>query len=130
MRTDFFALTQSLTRAWSAETSYDPAGWSRDNPAHGQCAVTACVVQDFIGGDIVWTEAQLPDGGRISHFFNRVNGQGIDLTASQFPAGTVMQPAAAYPGAASTRDHILAYPETVARYEKLKAAVQRLMAAM
>lgn len=130
MRKDFFAVTQALTRAWSAETSYDPAGWTPQNPAYGQCAVTACVLQDFIGGDILWGEAQQPDGQRVSHFFNRVNGQGIDMTASQFPPGTIMPKGQGYPGAASTRAHILAYPETVARYQKLKARVEQLMAEM
>ncbi len=130
MRKDFFAVTQAITRAWSAETSYDPAGWTPQNPAYGQCAVTACVFQDLMGGDILWCEAALPDGKKVSHFFNAANGQGLDLTASQFPPGTVIPKGQAYPGTSSTRDHILAYPDTVKRYEKLKKDVVRIMAAL
>lgn len=116
-------LHASLQAAWSAATSYDAQAWSRANAASGQCAVTACVVQDYLGGDIVWAEAQLPDGGRVSHFFNVLDGKEVDLTRGQFPPGTVVPAGAGYPGADSSRVHILSYPATVRRYELLKHAV-------
>src|SRR5579872_1216684 len=92
---DSCTLARIIRDCWTAETSYDPENWSEQNPAWGQCAVTAVIVQDYLGGEILWTEAELPDGQKIHHFFNRLNGaQGgeIDLTREQFPEGTVLPP--------------------------------------
>jgi hypothetical protein len=114
-------LRQRLERAWSAATTSDPENWTPANPAWGQCAVTACAVQDEIGGDVVWAEAQLPDGRRVSHYFNSVDGDEIDMTRAQFPVGTIITPGA--PKAknfATTRDYVLSFPATRARYERLK----------
>lgn len=115
-------LEASLKTAWSAATSYDARGWTPDNAAYGQCAVTACVVQDYLGGDIVWSEAALPDGQKISHFFNRLSGAEVDLTRTQFPAGTYIPAGIDYPGQ-DARAHILSYPDTRRRYETLKHSV-------
>jgi hypothetical protein len=46
-------LLHKLEAAWSAETSVDPAGWTPDNPAWGQCAITALHVDAVLGGDIM-----------------------------------------------------------------------------
>jgi len=74
---DFAALQSALQQAWSIETS---SKWLSDNPARGQCSVTALVVQDILGGDIVKTDA---DGAW--HFYNLVEGQRWDFSGSQFP---------------------------------------------
>ena len=50
-------LYRRLTRAWSVETS---SKWRRDNPACGQCSVTALVVQDLLGGEILKTNVGAP----------------------------------------------------------------------
>ena len=83
-------LKKALQKCWSKETSYSPEKWSEENPALGQCAVTALVVKDYLGGDILWAEALLPDGQKISHYFNFIDGEEVDLTRSQFPEGTII----------------------------------------
>ena len=40
---------EALIRSWSIETS---SKWTIENPAKGQCGVTALVVQDIYGGEI------------------------------------------------------------------------------
>jgi oligoendopeptidase F len=70
------AMKKALFSAWSIETS---SKWTADNPARGQCGVTALVVQDRLGGEILKTKVS--EGW---HFYNRMNGQRYDLTASQF----------------------------------------------
>lgn len=117
------ALQKSLAAAWCAATSYDAARWTSQNPAYGQCAVTACVVQDYLGGEIVWAEAHQPDGQKISHFFNRIGGKTVDLTRAQFPAGTVVGVGGAHPSGADARGYILSYPATQARYAELQRRV-------
>lgn len=73
---DAKGLQELLQRAWSNRTS---TLWTTENPAKGQCAVTACSVQKLYGGEILKTPAL---GGW--HFYNRVGGQRYDFTAAQF----------------------------------------------
>lgn len=67
---------ERLRSAWSTETG---GKWRPDNPACGQCSVTALVAQDLLGGDILKTSVE----GQW-HFYNRVAGRRLDLTESQF----------------------------------------------
>lgn len=45
-------IEKALKSSWSKETCYPPwaRGWTTENPTKGQCAVTALVVQDYLGG--------------------------------------------------------------------------------
>jgi hypothetical protein len=67
-------LLEILFKAWSEKSS---TKYSPDNPALGQCGVTALVVNDLLGGEILKTP--LSEGW---HFYNRINGQVYDFTAS------------------------------------------------
>ena len=69
-------LYDRLKTAWSAETA---SGSTSERPARGQCSVTALVVQDVLGGDILRTRTT---GG--THFYNMVDGVRWDFTISQF----------------------------------------------
>ena len=46
-------LEQAIRAAWGRETSDDPDDWSETNTARGQCAVTALLVRELLGGDIL-----------------------------------------------------------------------------
>jgi hypothetical protein len=101
-----------LRQAWRADTSIAPNDWSPSNPAAGQCAVTALVVQDYFGGELV--RGHTEEG---THYWNRLpNGQEIDLTAEQFDTD---------PGISNvefrSRAYVLSYPATSARYRRLLA---------
>lgn len=101
-----------IRRSWNRSTSSCPEEWSILNRARGQCAITALVVQDAIGGGLVRTVATTPDGREESHYATiHEHGVIIDLTASQFPEGTEFGP-----WEARTREYVLSYPETVERY--------------
>jgi hypothetical protein len=65
-----------LRRSWSIETGRH---WKIDNPAAGQCGVTALVVNDTLGGSILKT-----DVNGAWHFYNVVDGRRVDFTMSQF----------------------------------------------
>ncbi|MCM3238845.1 hypothetical protein BLX88_05635 [Bacillus obstructivus] len=69
-------MIKALAKSWSLESS---SKWSKDNPANGQCGVTALVVNDILGGEIRKTKLS---GGW--HFYNFINGNLYDFTASQF----------------------------------------------
>ena len=129
-------LHQALRDGWSANTSADAGAWSVETPSWRQCAVTACVVQDLLGGEILWATATTPDAERHSHYFNRLpDGTVLDLTRDQFPAVTEFAPPEGCLRTANsegrsfptTRDYILSYPATLRRYERLRAHVRRLL---
>jgi hypothetical protein len=65
-----------LPECWSLKTS---SLWTVDNPARGQCSVTALVARHLFGGELLRTVV----GGQ-DHFYNRFEGQAVDFTAAQF----------------------------------------------
>jgi hypothetical protein len=76
-----------LRAAWGADTCdpHDLDQWRPDNPARGQCGVTALVVQDVFGGDLLLGDV-LVGGRKVGHhYWNRLpNDFEVDLTADQF----------------------------------------------
>ena len=77
-RFDAEAVRRRLRRAWSAATS---SKWREDAPALGQCSVTALLLHDRYGAELLSTPT--PWG---PHFYNRLSGERLDLTAEQFAA--------------------------------------------
>ncbi len=79
--------------AWGPDTCdpVDLADWRPDNPARGQCGVTALVVQDLLGGDLMLGEVYENGSRRGCHYWNRLpDGTEVDLTRDQFgPAETL-----------------------------------------
>jgi hypothetical protein len=93
----FADVERAVRASWSAETC-DPADmpadmdeWRPDNPARGQCGVTAFVVQDLFGGDLVLGEVHV-DGRKVeNHYWNRFgHGLDVDLTREQFRSEQVV----------------------------------------
>jgi hypothetical protein len=95
---------------WRRETSYDPNKWSPENPTHGQCAITALVIQDLLGGDLL--------KGKVNgaeHYWNRLpDSSEFDLTRDQF--GDTVR--VTTPERVS-RQYVLSFENTVRRYEQL-----------
>jgi len=89
-------MVEAVIRAnWSIETCdpIDVPNWSEDNRASGQCAVTALVVRDLLGGRLLEAEVLRPDGSRQGfHYWNRLPGFDLDLTREQFIEGETVQP--------------------------------------
>ena len=124
---DIKLLERALQKSWCKETAYQADDWSETNPAIGQCAVTALLLNDYFGGEIVWSEAILPNGQFISHYFNLIDGKEIDLTRSQFPEGTFIPPGVKKnKNFTTTREYILSNENTKKRYELLKERTKKL----
>jgi isopentenyldiphosphate isomerase len=116
-------IKEALQKAWSAETSSTDE-WSAVNPSLGQCTVSACIVQDYLGGDIVNSVATLTDGKKVSHYLNLIDGRYIDLTIQQFADGTTFSsPKPKKKSFSSTREYCLSHEDTNNRYEVLKTKV-------
>jgi hypothetical protein len=73
---DLADLFSRLRQSWSVETGRH---WKIDNPAAGQCGVTALIVNDTLGGSILKT-----DVNGAWHFYNVVDDRRVDFTMSQF----------------------------------------------
>ena len=87
-KVDAGILRDAIGRSWRKDTCSEPGEWSRENPAAGQCVPTALVVQDFFGGKIIRLDLSRSANQRIadvrSHYFNEIDGKGVDFSASQF----------------------------------------------
>lgn len=110
-------LLKVIEVSWSKETCYPAIRdmWNNSNPSIGQCAITALVVNDFLGGKIMRT---MCDG--ISHYYNIVNNEIIDLTVSQFEG---MIPNYSL-GEERTREYLLSILDTQHRYKLLLESVK------
>jgi hypothetical protein len=91
-------LEDAVRSAWALDTCFPSpealAEWSPANPARGQCGVTALVLHDLLGGDLLLAAVTV-DGRRTGwHYWNRLaGGTEVDLTREQFgPHETVGEP--------------------------------------
>ncbi|MFA6073803.1 MAG: hypothetical protein WC758_06845 [Candidatus Woesearchaeota archaeon] len=81
---ELHALISALRKSWNKDTCHLSISnnWSKDNRAYGQCVVTALIVQDYFGGEILHCE-------HTHHHWNKISsGEEIDLTKEQFSLGT------------------------------------------
>ncbi|MFI2711252.1 hypothetical protein ACH495_14110 [Micromonospora sp. NPDC018662] len=84
---DLERLRPILRASWGADTCdpHDLEDWRPDNPARGQCGVTALIIQDLLGGELVLGEVLVGDVKVGYHYWNRLpDGDEVDLTADQF----------------------------------------------
>ena len=85
-------LEQAIRTSWGRDTTEQPDVWSEDNPAWGNCAVTALVVRDYLGGDLL-IAGVVRDGVRVDrHVWNRLpSGLSVDLSRDQFRDGELYE---------------------------------------
>ena len=81
------AVILALRESWGPDTCApeDVDDWTPDNPARGQCATTAVVIHDHLGGSLVRGEVHV-DGRQVDfHWWNRLpDGEQVDITIEQF----------------------------------------------
>jgi hypothetical protein len=84
-------LEEAIRAGWSEDTADPDDDWTADNPSRGQCDITALVVQDLFGGELLAAHV-FRDGERIeAHMWNRLpSGIEVDLTRDQFRNGEVI----------------------------------------
>jgi hypothetical protein len=90
---DLETLRPILRAAWGLDTCdpHDEGDWHPGNPARGQCGVTALIIQDLLGGDLILGEVFAGETKTGYHYWNRLpDGREVDLTAGQFHPGEVI----------------------------------------
>lgn len=70
-----------LLECYSKDLCYPKiqCGWNDDNKCFGMCAITTLVINDYFGGDICKIYVD-----EVSHYYNLIAGDIVDLTSSQF----------------------------------------------
>jgi hypothetical protein len=122
MKSIFAKLSKALLKSWSMKTCYPKCAfmWSQSHPSIGQCAITALVVQDYLGGIIKFSSSN-------NHFFNFIREKDLDLTKDQF-----FEPIDTSDAVEVTREWILWGPGsdkamTLERYSILSCRVRGFM---
>ena len=102
-------LKRTIRLSWTKETCVSSLqhSWNEENPALGQCAVTALIVNDYLGGKIM--RCMCESG---SHYYNLINGEIIDFTVEQFKYGIPLYGTSEQ----RTRDYLLSNEDTKKRY--------------
>ncbi|WP_328911121.1 hypothetical protein OG230_17275 [Streptomyces sp. NBC_00234] len=80
-------LEAAIRSSWDADTTtpVHRPHWNPDNPARDQCGVTAMVVNDLLGGELIRGEVRVGGVQTDYHWWNRLGmGIEIDLTREQF----------------------------------------------
>jgi hypothetical protein len=107
----------ALRKSWSTETAR--GDWREDVPSLNQCAVTALVVQDYLGGVLLRCLTEKGD----SHYWNRLpSGKQVDLCKEQFkhiPDKPLLNTTIE-----RDRVYVLSFPDTMARYQILSKRVR------
>ena len=91
-------IENALRAGWAAGTcspdDLEREAWTAANPAWGHCDITALVLNDLFGGDLVLAEVCAADGSQTGyHWWNRLpGGIEIDLTLEQFRRGQTVGP--------------------------------------
>lgn len=99
-----------LIKCWSIKTS---SKWTVKNPSRGQCGVTALLINDIFGGEILKTKID-----NQWHYYNRIDGKEYDFTSDQFTSKPV------YQNLLSNRDE--AYSDTNEyQYTQLKGLMEK-----
>lgn len=112
-------IEKALRRSWSAETSYWPQTWTPERPEHGQCAVTAMIVQACLGGWIVRAKVN----GKL-HYWNLLHDyKEVDLTRGQFETWPAKVQVSLV-----DRKKLETRPDTMKRYETLLGEFLRALA--
>ena len=88
-------IERALRASWAADTcspdDLERAGWHPGNPAWGHCDITALLLNDLFGGDLVVGEVHAGGTRQGFHWWNRLaGGVEIDLTREQFRDGQVI----------------------------------------
>jgi len=106
---DEYTLKLILEECWGEDTAL--GDWNPNVPSTNQCAVTALVVQDIMGGEL-W---RCPMTGGGSHYWNQTPKYGdADFTSEQF-LYMDSQPVREEREIRS-REYVLSYPNTMLRY--------------
>lgn len=76
---------KALQDSWSLESTEEPENWTQSNPSHGQCGISALIINDYFGGKLVLWKVFLGEDQVGFHYSNELpDGTLFDSTGDQF----------------------------------------------
>ncbi|HYD04027.1 MAG TPA: hypothetical protein VEC16_07060 [Alphaproteobacteria bacterium] len=122
-------LEQAIMTSWRRITSSDPDNWSENNPAWGQSEASALVMNDYLGGEIVWSNVLLRNRKKgINYYRNKAGHKENRLLEMQFPESAVIPNAMPKKeGYNSTREYLLSDENVLINYNLLKKDVEKYL---
>jgi hypothetical protein len=89
MKFDLKQIQDLIEKCWGEDTAYYDFLWCKNNnhKSSGQCRITALLIQELFGGDIVYSHVK--GNNDFDHYWNLIGGIEIDLTFDQFEEGTI-----------------------------------------
>ena len=88
-------IERAVRGSWGVDTTFattDYLARAPLRPSRGQCGASALLVFDLLGGELL--EADLATDGVVEgvHYWNRLDGEYVDLTGDQFMADESLFP--------------------------------------
>lgn len=91
MPPDLETVAEAVRACWTRATSDDPDEWTPEWTSRGQCGVTAHVVRELLGGEILVAPVIGSAQENEHHAWNRLpDGEEVDLTLDQFRGGETL----------------------------------------
>lgn len=119
------AVVKAIAASWSRETSEVPDEWSEANRAKGHCDVSSFVAWEHLGGDLVQGQVHLHGEFQEYHYWNRLDGDDLDLTRGQFKSGEVVTEEKVLESAFLAANRESMRPELAARLDAFRERVNR-----
>lgn len=119
----------AIRASWSRDTSANPDEWTPQNPSRGQCDASSFVFWELFGGDLVLAKVFVDDVQTEHHYWNRIDGEDIDLTGEQFQAGEDIREPSVVPDAYLRENAPTMREELRHRIDLLRDAVNTKIAA-
>lgn len=125
---DQSTVMQAIQQSWNRETAAEPQNWTAQNPAKGHCDVSSFVAWEHLGGELVLGEVFI-DGERSEyHYWNRIDGEDLDLTESQFSGIEDVQETSVLTTDFLLENRQAMRPELMARIDQFRSLVDANLA--
>ncbi len=118
------SVVDAIKASWRAETASQPEEWTADNPSRGHCDVSAFVAWEHLGGELVLARVFVNGEQTEHHYWNRIDGEDIDLTRAQFDGSEEIIEAATLDSGQINQNLAKLRPEFAARLAEFRSAVQ------
>jgi len=119
----------AIRRSWSAETSGTPKEWSTKVPAKGQCDASSFVAWEYLGGDLVLGQVFVDGVQTEHHYWNRIEGEDLDLTGEQFVGGEDIREIAVLESDQLRTQQGSMKPDVVSRIDVMRSLVRERLGA-
>lgn len=122
-------IIRAIRDSWSIESSAHPESWSESNRAKGQCDVSSFVCWENLGGELVLGQVFVDDELIEHHYWNRIDGEHLDITCEQFTGGETIHEIDVLSSDVVRARQASIRPELAARIDVLRSGVAQHVAA-